>query len=373
MKWHSTTLKYLTDHCPRALKWAVDGKPYDRDVSGQGIAAHAVLQAFHDQRPKDDEALRALSLQIAENLIADGYRFRGQQQPPIQPDAAMAGADLASRYIIERDIPTGEAERDFEGDNIGAVIDLVYMDQEGGEDWSIDVVAVRDYKSSWQTGTDDLNTLQRKIQALTVAAAYPDAQALRLEVVNLRNRWTYSKLMVLDEDGQAELRRWSGEVGALCAAADRALEAPAPRPGAGCLDCPFVMSCDACAEAATDPENIAESIATSTAILRAATNMGKKMFTESPEEINGGLVGFFEQKTRTVGPDEIFRLFCQFTEQQPEEVNPAVKSFLFAAGLGVTQAGNVIKVLHPDRQDRLAAEAEVFGERIGSVFKVKRK
>lgn len=368
--WHSTTLRMITDHCPQALRWYVDGKPYSRDVFGTGLAAHAVLQAFHDQRPADEESAAALSRKVAESLMAEGYTFRDQQQPPIKPDDAIAGANLAMQYLIERDIPQGEAERDFKSGRLGAIVDLVYPDTVGGEDWAVDVVAIRDYKTAWNTNSAELDTLQRKIQALCVIDNYPGAQAVRLEVVNVRTRWTYDTLLVLDEDGQAKVNQWRAEIDALCDAAEKALSEPIARPGAGCIDCPYTIECEACSIAAAHIDELPIAIATCHAILKEATKLGKSAFKESPVEIPGGAVGYFETTRRTVSPDRIFELYCQFTGLDAGDVGPLTRGFLAAAKLGTTQADNLLKVIYPQREEREAAAPDVFETKTGQTFKV---
>jgi len=81
MNWHSTTLRYLIEHCPQALRWHLDDKPFNRDVFAAGIAAHAMLEAFTKERPADDKALAALRSKVCELLISGGYSFMGQAAP----------------------------------------------------------------------------------------------------------------------------------------------------------------------------------------------------------------------------------------------------------------------------------------------------
>jgi len=265
----------------------------------------------------------------------------------------MHGADIAWRYVQYHDIPKGDTEINLESGNLGAIHDLVYADVEGDEDWSVDVVVTRDYKTSWQTSVDDLKTLQRKIQAITLADTYPDAHALRLEVVNLRTGWTFKRLLVLDDDGRRELDEWRAEVQTLCQAADKAADTPVASPGGGCIDCPWALQCEASIKAMTDAESVAERIAVATAQRDAAIKVGKQLFADAPVQVGGGkAVGFFEQSTRTLPEENALDLFAKFAQVEPDH--------------------NVLRVIYPEKADREKAAELLFDESQSAQFKVKK-
>lgn len=360
MKYSSTVLKRFAENCPFALDQLERDVPYTRDHFETGIAAHAVLQVVGEKGATTPEEQSAVAEAVVDELITVGREFDGKQEPPMSPASAFEGRDIALNYLAYNDMPDDPIafERglgmradgspcQYSDDDCRyrAVIDVIYPDVIGDEDWSVNAIVIRDFKTAWPTGESELDTLQRRGQA---ALAYrhiglfgDDVQAIRMEVVNLRTGQPFSRDIMLDDDGCQILEGWCRDILKTCKAAD---QARTPRPGAGCLSCDYAYTCEhAFPTYSDDVETYAEELvrietrrAEVIKVLKAKA--GKDKAEVFP--IDGGYVGW-KVATRMTPVKDVHRHVIEYSGI---EETSDLSSLLAALKLGKSQVDNFAKV-----------------------------
>lgn len=374
-KYSSTVLGYMSKHCAKSLDYHESGQERDREFFQPGIAAHAVLQEIALKQPHDLSELESVADATVKELLTNGRSYNGVHEPPMSPDHALEGRELAIQWMINNGMPEGDLQIenglgiDKAGNPVAydddkaryrAIFDLMYPDIEGDEESSYPVMVVRDYKSAWPTNADELETLQRKGQAV-IARAHkkPDDEwiGIRLEVCNLRTGMTFAKTIMLDEVGESLLQQWQRDILMLCDVADGKREA---RPGANCMACPWVLPCPDALEVVG--ENSKAEIAVQFAVAQARRDelfkIVKGAITEGAAKVPGGLVGYKKQsfkKMREEGHRQI-AYYWQAAQGKADEVDPSLVSAIKAIGCGSTQVENMSKILFPERgskKDRL--------------------
>ncbi len=243
-KYSSSSIKTFSVYCPKALKFQEDGAPRDTSQMAYGVASHAILEACGNARQGVDEHHLIDNEQVAnavcEELITNGRSFRGKHEPPMSPEHAFEGKRVALSWLESNELPdNADYEIQLESGRLVALHDVVWL-----EDWSDEyqdkkVAVSRDWKG-WQGSAAELETWQRKTQAITLAATYPDVDEIRLEVCSLQTHRIYERTIVLDDEGRALLDQWRSELEIICKAMDQTREA---RPGVGCLECPYSGQC----------------------------------------------------------------------------------------------------------------------------------
>lgn len=273
MSYHSTGIRLAMDHCPAALDFHERREErYDRRGFETGIAAHAVLEAVGRETESageqlDDARIESLTASTCRALIAEGREYDGEPEPPLHPDAVFAGRDLADKWLWAHPIQPRGARYEvglavntqwepvaYDSDDawIACIVDVVAVEDYADEESAGKVLIVGDYKTSWAADDSELQTLQRKIQAVLSDACLPEAReadAIRLEVHAVRRLKTYSEEILTHHGGRAKLNRWRrdigtvvNELGALLLVGNGARPA---RPGPGCIGCPWLHQCGA--------------------------------------------------------------------------------------------------------------------------------
>lgn len=308
----STVLKLLDNHCPAALGFHERHEPAFNDHFQAGIAAHAVLQVVGEKQAATSEQQRAVADAVTQELITKGRSFKGRHEPPMQPSAAFEGRDIALAWLERNELPShGRHEillgmdgagmpipAETQGARYEAIIDLVYRQELGDEDWSIQAAVVRDYKSAWPTNADELDTLQRKGQAVLTWLYHPDVGAIVQEVCNLRTGATYRREIILDDEGLAQLGRWRDDILAVCRAADVTREA---RPGVGCIDCPYILRCEDGQKLMHASDLPADKYASALAMQQEYAKILRKLTKHEPAtDSAGGKVGYQATLSREV-------------------------------------------------------------------------
>ena len=239
-----TTLALFLEHCPAAVAHYENGTPQDRRIFGTGTAAHEVLHALGEHRSVDE---------TCERLITIG-RTGVDAEGPLHPDQVFAGRELALAWVDVFPLsPSALYEQRFAFDAawqptdtepyFATRIDVVDFYEDTDEDDFVQKTAVvEDYKSSWQATDDELDTLQRRAQAVCAWLAYPDATAILLRVSSLRRRQRFERLIQLDEDGVALLTQWRDDLTVVMRALDSDRCA---RPSPACGGCPYAGACEA--------------------------------------------------------------------------------------------------------------------------------
>jgi len=340
----------------------IDNVPYDRDIFQGGIAAHAVLQEVANKGAAEIHDIVTVAGATVEELITKGRAFQGREEPPMAPSDAFRGSDVAVDYLMWNPLPDalitveGGYGMDSSGDGCEyyddkcryrAVIDLVYEDFVGDEDYAASALVVRDYKTAWPTGEAELDTLQRKGQAVLALKQHDDDyDIIRQEAVNLQTGRSFTRDIRLDEEGRELLWKWEQEIQMVCNAADQTRDA---RPGAGCLSCPFVLSCDDALTAyAGDADEVALQYAMAESIRNNLAKILRARSKDEPIVIEGGFVGY-QKKVKRVPVDNIHQLLADQWTMGDSEEHPLMKGLLKAEKLTAANVENVLKALYPGR------------------------
>lgn len=374
----STSLRYFTKHCPSALGFYERGEEMDRDFFAAGIAAHAVLQELGDAarekgRPLDEKHTQRLADAVARILITDGRSFDGNHEPPLPPDAAVEGRDLALAWVLDNPpSPTARHEvglaidakgnacaYDDESARYVAILDVLDVEEVGTEEYSGTAAVVTEWKTAWPTDESELDTIQTRGHAVLVDAAAPGKYDLIIRrVVNLRTRQTFEHALSPEEDG-ALLEQWKRDVLLLCDAADVTREA---RPGAGCGGCPWAHRCPDAWSAVKDSQDVALQFAAAQAIRDDLFYLAKLVCKEQSQPVAGGLVGYHAKPGRKV-PDDAYRTLAAHwfgvlaeNEDAWAAEHSSMLGLLAALRLGVTQVEAAAKALYPGRDGKLARE-----------------
>ena len=363
-----------------------------------GHAAHAVLQYCAERRTKTEAEIRKTAEEVGNLLISEGRIFRGREEPPLPADDVWQGVDLAINYLLTHELPLDAdavmPEREWEHPTLPyrALIDLVVAYDEGDEDYSVRVVEVTDYKSSWQAGPDELDTLQRWGQAICVWQAEKDLRMfgeidiIRKRIVNLRTQAEYTRDIHLDDPDEVDgLERWEDRIAQLCRTAQQTqLPDDAPfgenieiisrpaNPGVGCLSCAYRHLCPqaraAWQEYPIDINELAMRLAQiegqRTLIIQAL----KEADSELPIPITGGYVGYQEQVRKLFRPGAEKHLLGEWFErmaaEMPKELEPVLTSLLSALNLGKANLDAFAKALYPERKKGIGEIRDEFVEGI---------
>jgi hypothetical protein len=234
-----------------------------------------------------------------------------------------------------------------------AVIDLVYEDQIGDEEWAADILVVRDYKSAWPTGEADLDTLQRKGQAVLTYKRHCTGKnagkyaAIRQEAVNLRTGASFIRDINLDDEGLDILYRWEKDILMVCNAADKTR---AFRPGYGCMSCDYTLSCEHCIKAYRgDGYDIAEQYIATYLVQSALAGILKEKTKEQPIKIAGGNIGYAPFEKKVPVQDAHRRLADIWTMENPDEPPPEMLDIMKGMKLTAANIENALKVAFPGR------------------------
>ncbi len=341
-KYSSSDIKVFSVYCPKALKFQEDGAPRDTSQTDYGVASHAVIEACgnaknivanqpHLLMPSYEE----LANETCQELITNGRTFRGKHEPPMSPEHAFEGKRVALAWLELNELP-GEADYEIEltHGRFKALHDVVWI-EDWSDEWSEKTVPVsRDWKG-WQGRPEELETWQRKCQAITLAANYPDADEIKLEIVNLQTHRTYDRTIVLDDEGLALLDQWKRELEIICRAMDKTREA---RPGVGCLECPYNHQCnDRLFRDIGSPHEAHKLV--NIEIERANTIKALKASQELPVKLEGGYVGWRLWGDNKAKPDAYQRVI----DAWDGDVNGMLK----ALKLGVANINALAKVIWP--------------------------
>lgn len=357
-----TTLQTMLRHCPAAIDHYEAGHPQDRRIFGAGTAAHEFLHALGEGRDLEALAVRLMSV----------GRTGIDAEPPLSPDAVVEGRDLALAFVERHPLPAGAFyERRYAYDAswqpvdadpyMATRIDRVEVEEDEDEDgFASTTLVVTDYKSAWPATESELDTLQRRAQAVVVWVAHPEATHLRLQVANLRRREVYARTITLDEDGVAMLERWRADLSALCQAADVRPRIATASPG--CATCPWAYRCDAAADAgwqrpdASDLAKTAATLGAAKGLAKAAEDTLRELTTDGPLQVGAWEVGAKAGKGREVRPTALVAAVATWLERSHAPLAPEQRAALEAlcGGLEVpVKLGEALaKVLHPRKVDR---------------------
>lgn len=367
-RYSSSVLKIFNRNCPQALGFYEDEAPYDRELFQQGIAAHAVLQVVGEKRASGQHDILTVADAVVTELITKGRSYKGRHEPPMSPEDAMAGRDIALQYLYEYPLNLPD-NSGFEvqwaindkgkacligedSQRYDAIFDVLYTDIEGDEDYATDVIVVRDYKSAWPTGANELDTMQVKGHAVIAWQHFKDrVGGVRNEIVNLRTKQIYTRTTYFDEEGIKTLQQWTKDILTACSAADTTREA---RPGAGCIGCFYTLSCPDCLEYYQHDTNIYITFATLKAQLAELGKIVRNDAKVEPIEVPGGEIAYRGQNEKVATEEAIDKLIEYWWMDRPDGTPLSmgeVRGLLTALDVKATSYEKAAKVLFPDKLD----------------------
>ena len=359
-KYSSSTIGYFNNYCPAALGFYEKDTPYDISQMAYGVASHAVLEAIGNKGATSDEEKRATSEAVVRRLITEGRTFRGRHEPPMKPDHAFLGRDVALKWLEFNEFPEGgeyeiELAAVLPGQNykIVALHDLIWSEEESDECSSKITAISRDWKG-WQGTEAELETIQRKAQAVTLLHRHPSVEEIRLEVCNLQTHQIFSKTIVLDEEGLSLIEQWANDLNTVCHAVDQTREA---RPGVGCLSCPYNHVCkDRMIAAPHDTEDY-EKLSLYLVGLETERTAVIKMLkanAELPVDIEGGYVGWKLHPNNKVAKDAHQKVIDAWLGENFEFISKeSFESLISALNLGISNINSVAKVLYGKEDDAM--------------------
>jgi len=373
----STILKYFDQNCPAALGKAEAREPRDTQIFQAGIAAHAIMQAIAQKEARTYADQETVADAVVNELITVGRAFNNIPEPPMSPSDAIAGREIALNYLAWRDLPLkirgveigigmlkdgGPCCYDDASCRYRALIDLTYADTIGDEDWQAEMLVVADYKSAWPAGEGELDTLQRKGQAVLVWINFCQPHhpvqyhGIRQEVINLRTGMSFTRDILFDDEGIALLERWRKDILMACTAASKTRQA---RPGAGCLSCPYTLSCDDSLFAYKgDGITMATQLAAIEAIRGDLIKVLKGKAKNAGLPVHNGYVGFRKQD-KQVPIKEAYRILAEYWFAGDADL----ETLGLLKGMSLTKANieNAVNVVYPKRdKDNAAVREDIF-------------
>ncbi len=349
-----TTLQIAARACPHAVTLYEQGAPRDRRGFAYGTAAHEHLRAVVDGDDLDALFRRLVS------VGRDGEDAEG----PLSVDAVVQGWDLARAWLRVHPIPPDAAAEvplamdaegrpcDHEAGYVRTRIDLIAPCYDEAED--LTGVLVRDYKGSWRA-EDEIDSLQRRIQAVLAWDAYPEAEFVRVEIGALRTWQVHSRTLYRERDEDTN-EAWRNDVLQAARALD---ESRAPSPGANCLRCDYAHVCEFVWALARDQgAGVVRQWAAAEAVRQATAGLAREATRDGP--IDG--IGYYPKTSETPGPGAA-RAALRWWEARtgvalPGEYVDALAGFVDALGLGSSAIEKLGKKLAP-KKDGATARAEL--------------
>ena len=394
--YHATGISLVSRACPFALELQERGVPADRSVYQVGIAAHAILEGVslctnECNRELTPEEVNCAALGVCERLMSVGRSYDGKGEPPMSPESVFAGQEVALAWLAWNPIqPGGKVElglgldaqgqpTDYwkgDGLTIRTILDEVRIIREADEESARTVLAVRDYKSAWSTDADELETLQRRIQAVAAWRYFGPADVLRLDVCNLRLGKVYTKELYREDGLDAQIEEWWGQVAATVRAlnAQKALGPRPAAPGRSCLACPYIGACEHALDYVeragmhNTPEKRATAYCVATAMREELGRQLRIDTEEGPVKVAGGLVGTVAKEKTKLKADGYSLLWERWEEHGGDELG-----FAKALKLTASNAKEMARALYFDRSakaDREALIAEVTETEMAREFGV---
>lgn len=382
------------NHCPAALDMHEQRvQEIDRRGFETGISCHAVLEAVGretERRGRELELpeIEAVGDSVADALITEGREFDGHPEPPLHPDAVFRGRELAEEWLSVHPIQTCGARYEvglavdvdwkpcaYDSDDawIAAILDKVVVEDELDEEGETKVLIVRDYKTAWSADASELETLQRKIQAVLAAkclAEAKNADVIRLEVAAIRTWRIFTEELYLRHGAKQKLRRWQRDIGtvvkeygAMLIAGDGARPA---RPGAGCTGCPYLHRCsDAqlyfdATGLPDDPKERARAYMVASAMLDSLKPMVQEdagyTWIELEDGSRLGWQGKPSQRMKDDAHQTLAELWCENAGKK--ELSPFVSSAYAALkNISLSDARAVLKEVFPGRENAIYRRA----------------
>ena len=323
--YHPTTIRLHSNNCPHAVELWKLNTPYDRSIFHTGVIAHAILEEIGKNPDKD---ARQVADKIVEKYCSEGRAYDSIPEPPAPLADALEGAKLALDWHRKFPVPFGDGithEHPFAFTDQWASVD--YNDKTAKFRTLLDVVEIheeynsdtgetytraiiRDYKTSWVATYDELDSFQRRCQAVVVWLFYrPDF--ITLEIANLRLRCNFSKEIDCHEQ-QNMLQEWQDNISTAIRTLDKQLN---PNPGAGCVQCQYSPYCEYFDSMYKSDDVYRKYIAAKEIVAKLEPQIRKIHKAKPPKRMGLGLVGYAQKKRKKILPTAQQTILQKWTEQ----------------------------------------------------------
>lgn len=362
----SSIIKLHNTHCPKAVAFYEDGAPQDTSQTAYGVASHATIQECGQKNARTPEDQQIVGDAVARELIVNGRTFRGRKEPPMQLDHAFYGRDVALNYLRWNELPEFayyevEFKTILEGEQksfeLVALHDCAWLDDQSDDISSRKFGVTTDWKG-WQGREEELDTIQRKAQAVTLFdnTSNDHNDGLRVEIVNLQTHRKFAREILLDDDGIELIEQYRKDLYLACVAVDSTREA---RPGVGCLSCPYNHLCTDRLRLKPADANAYKKQAEYLTWLETERKLCIQMLKESlelPVEIRGGYVGWKRTPADNITDDAIGAMYDQWFGNQETPSRGEIRGLLKAIGLGKANINNFVKNVWGKELDDMAQD-----------------
>ena len=363
--YHPTTIKMHWNNCPHAVTLWKRKVQYDRSIFQAGVIAHAILEQI-GKCPEEDP--KEIADEVVKTICSEGRDYDGEPEPPAPLQDAIEGAKLALDWHERYPVENGEGithEHPFAFDQnwkevdynstqarFRTLLDVVEISEEYDEesDGSYTVAVVRDYKTSWVATENELDSFQRRCQAVVVWLKYnPDV--IKLEVANLRMKKTFRKEIhvAFEED---TLQQWLEEINLSLDTLDRDLR---PNPGPGCTTCFYKMKCKHFDNMYNGEDLIQKYIAAKAIVAQTEKEVKKLLIDSAPIESGNQMIGYTQKQRKKVTADTNEKLLEVWKEQgwNLDELYPQLS-------LGVTGVEKIAKIIYKNKNEITELTQKLF-------------
>ena len=355
--YHPTTIKLHFNHCPHAVALWKMKMPYDRSIFHTGVIAHAVLEEI-GKNPAEEP--RILADKVVEQYCSKGRAYDGNPEPPSPLIQAIQGANLALDWHSRYPVPNGLGithEHPFAFDKewnevdyydptakFRTLLDVVEITQE--HEPFTDIIytkaVVRDYKTSWVATHDELDSFQRKCQAVVVWLKYkPDI--IILEISNLRLRCNFQREINTNDDEEL-LQSWLDDIKLSIQTLDQELN---PNPGIGCIGCPYSQKCEHFDKMYNSDNVMKRYIAAKEIIAKLEPQIRKASKDKPPQSMALGRLGYAKKERKKVLPTAQKTLLSEWKNN-----DGTIEQLFQQLDLGVRTLEKIAKIIANNRQER---------------------
>jgi hypothetical protein len=363
--YHPTTINLHNNNCPHAVTLWKRKVQYDRSIFQTGVVAHAVLEQI-GKCPEEDP--KEIADEVVKTICSEGRDYDGEPENPAPLKDAIEGAKLALDWHERYPVENGEGithEHPFAFDQnwkpvdynskearFRTLLDVVEISQEYDEesDGNYTQVVIRDYKTSWVATENELDTFQRRCQAVVCWLLYkPDI--IILEIANLRMKKTFKKQInvAFEED---TLKEWLEEINLAIATLDRDLR---PNPGPGCTTCFYKMKCKHFDNMYNGDDLVKKYIAAKAVVAQTEKEVKKLLKDKTPIQSGNQIIGYTQKQRKKVTPDTNELLLETWQEQgwNLDELYPQIP-------LNVTGVEKIAKIIYKNKAERTELTEKLF-------------
>ena len=356
LAYHPTTILMHNNHCPYAVQLWKQHMPYDRSIFHTGVVAHEILEEIG----KSGEEPRIIADKIVEKNCSSGRAYDGHPEPPAPFKDALEGATLALEWQSRYPVPKGQGithEHPFAFDsNWNAVgyddttarfrplIDVVEIHKmyDPVNDTNFIKAVVRDYKTSWVATADELDSFQRRCQAVVVWLLYkPDV--IVLEISNLRLKWNFQRELHVNQDQQL-LEQWKDDISLAIKTLDNELK---PNPGIGCINCPYSPRCDHFDNMYKADDVMKRYIAAKEIVSKLEPQIRKASKDKQPTKMTLGRIGYAKKERKKVLPTAQNTLIKKWKQQDGN-----VEELFQQLDLGIRTVEKIARIISSNKEER---------------------